>query len=296
LTVNTDPGADSPPPPADDRARPAGRGLIPADIKLAGPALVLAVFVAKAYGIAGYSLTTTAALVAATPLAILIGTVALYAYVFVGLVAVGAAAVFAGGFIDAYRERCRPLMPFSFALALIAVLLSPWHYTLDVVACALVVLLVYWILRLVRIRVALHSFAAAAVMLLLTVFVLATVRTAWLPAQVITLSQPIVGNPVHSVTSLTRKPVVYLVDDKDGWLTVLMDDDRFVAQVRDSTVVSRQVCHLNTQFPGAEPLFGVLTGQNYVPHDVSCWRLTDQPDEQNLKTAPAIIRLLTWQF
>jgi hypothetical protein len=295
VNSDSDPGLREPS-PNEDAAQPAGRGLIPADLKLAGPVLLLAVFVAKAYGIAGYSLTTTAALVAATPLAILVGTVSLYAYVFVGLVAVGSAAVFAGGFIDAYRERCRPLMPLSLALAVVAALLSPWHYTLDVVACGFVVLLVYWILRLARIRVALHSFVAAAVMVLLTVFVLATVRTAWLPAQVITLSQPIVSNPVHPVTSLTRKPVVYLVDDKDGWVTLLMDDDRFVAQVKDSAVVSRQVCHLNTQFPGAEPLFGVLSGQLYAPHDVSCWRLTDQPDERGLKTAPTIIRLLTWQF
>lgn len=294
--MSTEPGSRPPQPEAEAGPHPGGRGLIPSDVKLAGPVLLLAVFVAKAYGIAGYSLTTTAALVAATPLSILIGTVSLYSYVFVGLVAVLSAAVFIGGFIEAYRERCRPLMPFAFALAVVAVLLSPWRYTLDVVICACACLLCYGILRLLGVRMALHSFAAAAVVLLLTIFVLATVRTAWLPAQVITLSKPIVGNPVHPVRSLSRKPVVYVVDDKNGWMTLLLDDDRFVAQVKDSAVVGREVCHLNSQFPGAEPLFGVLSGQDYVPHDLSCWRLTDQPDEVNLKKAPPVIRLLTWKF
>ena len=97
-------------------------------------------------------------------------------------------------------------------------------------------------------------------MLLLVAFIFATLRTPWLPAQVVTLNKQIVGNPIHPVKSLTHKPVGYVINDANGWMTMLIDDDRYIAQFPDSYVVSRTICHLSDQFPGAEPLFGTIFG------------------------------------
>jgi hypothetical protein len=284
------------PPASASAGEPERRKLFPVDLRIAGPVLLFVILIAKTYGAANYSLTTMAALIAATPLSIAIGTIALYAYIFVGLAAVLSAIVFLAGFGHTYRQRCRPMMPYAFVIAVLAALLAPWHYTVDVALCAGVAFLLYRILRLARIRMAPDSFVAAAAMFLLTVFVLATEKTAWLPAQVVTLTAPIVGDPTHSSRSLTRKPVAYVVDDNNGWTTMLLDDDRYVAQVRDSAVLGRRICHLNSQFPGAEPLFGTIFHGKYVPHDLSCWRLTDQLDEKNPAAPPVVIRLLSWEF
>ena len=101
----------------DKTANRDEHNLILPDVNTIAPFLLFTVLIAKAYGIAGFSLTTAAALVSATPLSIVIGIVALYVYAFAALVAVFSAALFACGFMKRYQKRCRPLMPLTCTLA-----------------------------------------------------------------------------------------------------------------------------------------------------------------------------------
>lgn len=196
-----------------------------ADVKLIGPAILLAIFLAKAYGVSGYSLTTTTALATSTPLSIAIGTVALYTYAFVAVTAVVSAVLFAAAFLKSYRARLRPLIPLTGTLTL------------------------------------------------------ATLDTPWVPAEVVTLRASVVTNPVTNATA--RKPVAFVMGDDNGWTSLLIADDRFLARVRAADITSREVCHYNNQFLGAEPLFERMAGKSYVAHDLACFRRTDQADRMS---------------
>jgi len=284
--------ADAPPAAAAVAAQPR-KPL--ADIKVIGPLILFAVFIAKTYGVAGYSLTTTTALATSTPLSIAIGTAALYTYAFAAVTAVVGAVLFTAAFLTPYRARLRPLIPLTGTLTVFGALLAPYQYTADAALAAAGILVISglaWLL--VRRPAVLHLTAVTLGGLTLVVFFLATLGTPWVPAEIVTLKAPIVTNPVTRATA--GKPVAFVMGDDNGWTSLLIADDRFLARVPASDISSRQVCHFNDQFLGAEPLFERLAGHSYAAHDLSCFRLTDQADRMSFSQPPLIMRLLAWQF
>ena len=132
------------------------------------------------------------------------------------------------------------------------------------------------------------------VLIELMAFVLATISKPWVPAELVTLSSPIVANPVHPTVSLTSKPVVFIVDEANDRVTMLMDEDRYLVSVPESAIKQRMICHLSDQFSGAAPLIETIFGQTYQPHDLACWRNTDQPLEQAKQGPPMWIRIVQW--
>jgi hypothetical protein len=290
------------PPQAAEPAEPAESTDAPVNessrlsVKVLGSVALFAVFMAKAYGVAGYSLTTTTALVTSTPLAIVIGTVALYTYAFAALAAVVGVALFIGGFVKQYRDQLRPLMPVTGVIAVFAILLSPWRFTVDAAVVGAIVPACYGLLHALRSRTSLHAVGIFIGGLALVLFLLATLSTPWVPAEIVTLKQPIVTNPVIGAQSLARKPVAFVLDDSNGWTRLLIADDRYLAIVPQQDIASQQICHYNDQFPGSEPLFETLTGKAYSPHDLACFRLTDQSDRLSFVQPPLVVRLLTWSL
>jgi hypothetical protein len=266
------------------------------NLKLLGSIALFAVLIAKAYGVAGYSLTTTTALVTSTPLAIVIGTVALYTYAFAAFAAVVGVALLVGGFVKQYRDRLRPLMPVTGVVAIFAILLSPWRYTVDAAVVAALVPACYGLLRALGGKTSLHAVGIFIGGLALVVFLLATLSTPWVPAEIVTLKQPIVTNPVVGASSLARKPVAFVLDESNGWTRLLIADDRYLAIVPQQDIAGQQICHYNDQFPGSEPLFETIMSRAYTPHDLACFRLTDQSDRLSYVQPPLIVRLLTWSF
>jgi hypothetical protein len=280
--------------PAAEKAQSGAKKSVP-DIKVTGPLILFAVFIAKTYGVAGYSLTTTTALATSTPLSIAIGTAALYTYAFAAVTAVVSAVLFAAAFLEPYRARLRPLIPLTGTLTVFGALLAPYQYTADAAVAAACVLMISWLAGLIsRHQAVLRLTAVTLGGLILVAFFLATLGTPWVPAEIVTMRAPVVTNPVtHQAAS---KPVAFVMGDDSGYTSLLMADDRFLARVKTSDIIGREICHYNDQFLGAEPLFEFLAGHSYAAHDISCFRLTDQADRMSFSQPPLIMRLLAWQF
>jgi hypothetical protein len=288
------------------------------DLTIAGSLLLIMFLVIKVYGVAGFSLTTAAGLITAQPLSVLLGTVSLYAYAFMAFVAIALFWLLILGLRN-LNPVCRRLAPLIFVLMILAIFLSPWRYLIDAVACTAFAVLVAVVLSfflgwfnrtdesaaqerdgLCKLLVAQNArkrfseIVVTIVLIELMGFILATISRPWVPAEVVTLSSPIVANPVHPDISMTSDPVVFIVDESNGRITMLMDEDRYLVSVPESAVKQRMICHLSDQFSGAAPLLETIFGQPYEPHDLACYRNTDQPIEQAKTSPPVWIRILQW--
>ena len=294
------------------------------DLTIAGALLLIIFLVIKVYGVAGFSLTTATGLITAQPLAVLLGTVSLYAYAFMAFVAIALFWLLMLGLRN-LNSVCRRLAPLILALMILAILLSPWRYLIDAVVCTAFAVLIALVLYLLLGRgsraannagitesaaqerdgrreprdgrnagMRFSVIVVTIVLIELMAFVLATITKPWVPAELVTLSSPIVANPVHPAISVTSKPVVFIVDESNGRVTMLMDEDRYLVSVPESAVKQRMICHLGDQFGGAAPLLETIFGQPYQPHDLACWRNTDQPLEHAKQGPPMWIRILQW--
>jgi hypothetical protein len=141
-----------------------------------------------------------------------------------------------------------------------------------------------------------YTIVLTFILIELMAFVLATISKPWIPAEVVTLSGPIIANPVSPMASQTSRPVVFIVDESNGQVTLLMDQSRYLYSVPESLIKRRVICHLDDQIRGANPLIETIFGQPYRSPDLACWRLTDQPVEAAKQTAPLWVRILGWEF
>src|SRR5688572_26758770 len=92
-----------------------------------GSALLLLLFLIKIYGVGRYSLTTTTALLAATPVQVALGTVTIYAYYILPAIALGTV-----WFAVRYRARIQPVLwPLILIVAAVTALASPYRYLLQ---------------------------------------------------------------------------------------------------------------------------------------------------------------------
>ena len=296
------------------------------DLAKLGSLLLFVFLIIKVYGVAGFSLTTATGLISAQPLSVLIGSISLYAYAFMAFLALLLLWLLILG-LQKRNAICRRYAPLIFVLMIFAVLLSPVSYLIDATVCIVVAFIIalvpYWLLNRKRysasnstadkregrtlrrfyVRLAdrdakprFHVIVLTIILIELMAFVLATITKPWIPAEFVMLRSPIVANPVHPTDSKTSKPIVFIVDESNGWVTMLMDEDRYLISVPESMIKQRTICHLEDQFSGTNPLLETIFGQAYQPHDLACWRYADQPTERAKKTPPLWVRILQWQF
>jgi hypothetical protein len=111
-------------------------------------------------------------------------------------------------------------------------------------------------------------------------FVLLTIRTPWVPAEVVSLAAPVRVNPTVRTNSVSA-PVVFVMndhdDDENGWAELLIDDSRYLVWVRDKDITQRRICHLYSQLPGVDPSFDTLLFRRYHGHDLSCSEILTTP-------------------
>jgi len=294
------------------------------DLAKLGSLLLFVFLIIKVYGVAGFSLTTATGLISAQPLSVLIGSISLYAYAFMPFLALLLLWLLILG-LQKRNATCRHYAPLIFVLMVLAILLSPGSFLIDAIVCIVVAFIValvpFWLLnrkrsasnvtaaeregrrlrrfyaRLVdrNARPRFHIIVLTIILIELMAFVLATITKPWIPAEFVVLSSPIVANPVHPTASKTSKPIVFIVDESNGLVTMLMDEDRYLISVPESMVKQRTICHLQDQFSGTNPLLETIFGQTYQPHDLACWRYnTDQPAEKAKTTPPLWVRILQW--
>jgi hypothetical protein len=291
--------------------------------------LLALLFLAKIYGAARFSLTTATALATAgSPVSVLLGTLALYEYAFIGLVAAASAWAFAAGLRR--TGQLRWWRPLTFPLAVVTCLLTPLYYLWWAFGSVAAALICFGTLntsmasklftRALQLFVAFKSsllktlrrrahqqqlppevvgqgsqpgsqdrsdqwvppnasrVAVYVAMMAIMLFIFVTIQRPWLPAEVLTLSKPITVDPATHETATT--PVAYVIADGGGLTTLLIDSDRYLAMVPTADIQRRRICHLNDQLGNGQTLFDLIMGQPYTSPNLSCSRLTNQPEEK----------------
>jgi hypothetical protein len=271
------------------------------DYKTIGALLLFLLLVAKAYGVAGFSLTTAVGLITAAPLTVFFGTLALYTYAIMAVICISCLWILIA--VIRGNSKYRRSAPLLLVVMIFTGLLTPLPYLVLGVFGAVLAVGISSLLRmpsLTRIYGGLtHSdrpvgrtdVAMVVAGIMLSLFVLLTIRTPWVPAEAVTLSTPVIVNPTVSPPQSVHKPVAFVVNDSNGWVTLLLEDSRRLVLMKDSNITQRRICHLYSQLPGVDPLF--VTLQQYTPHDLSCSRLTDDTTERS-KVRPSIFTLLDW--
>ncbi len=276
------------------------------DYKTVGTLLLFLLLIAKAYGVAGFSLTTAAELIAAAPLTVFFGTIALYTYVIMAFIFIWSIWVLVAGVRGntAYRK----LSPVLLVLAIFTGLLTPLPYLVLAVLGAVISIGISALLGTSLFTHIGEKMLAGAYIppsrtdtakvvagVMLGLFVLLTIRTPWVPAEVVNLTPPVTVNPTVK-GKLVSAPVAFVMSDSNGWATLLLDDTRYLVRVKDSDITRRRICHLYSQLPGVDPSFDTILLRQYSPHDLACSDITTDPAEK-AKRSPLpsyIIDYLSW--
>ncbi len=243
-------------------------------------------FLTKIYGAARFSLTTSTALAAAaSPVSVLFGTLGLYEYAFIGLAASASAWAFVAGIRQA---GVRWWWPLTLPLAVFLSLLTPFYYLKWAIASILVVFALRDIMTVASrifsradqpwVVPSYNKIAVMVAMAAVMTFVFATIQRPWLPAEVVNLSKPITIDPMTHEEA--ARPVAYIIAEGNGWVTLLIDSDRYLAIVPETEVERQRICHLNGQLGNGQPFFDWIIGRPYVSPNLSCSDLTDQPEEK----------------
>lgn len=279
----------------------------PLDYRTVGTLLLFLLLTAKAYGVAGFSLTTAAELIAASPLTVFFGTIALYIYVIMAFIFIWSIWLLIAGMRG--NRTYRKLAPFLLVLTIFTGLLAPLPYLVLAVIGALISIGISALLKTslftymgLKIQTGLYipssrtDTAKVVAGVMLGLFVLLTIRTPWVPAEVVDLTSPVRVNPNDKVKVYVRDPVAFVMNDSNGWATLLLDDTRNLVWVKDSDITGRSICHLYSQLPGVDPSFDTVLLRQYFPHNQDCYRITHDPIE-TVKRSPLpffIIDFLSW--
>ena len=84
----------------------------------------------KVYGVAHYNVNVAVALASASPTSVILGTIAVYSYFFIGMIATASICLFIYGSTHV-GQNYMYLRPIFFLIALFMFLLTPWHYFVD---------------------------------------------------------------------------------------------------------------------------------------------------------------------
>lgn len=190
--------------------------------------------------------------------------------------------------------RFKNYRPLLLLIALFFSLLTPWPYLVDgIFLTSILTVLLFVVCRWMAPFSWVKAFMASIVLIFM-LLILATLDQPWLPAELITLKRPVITDQTAPRTSMSQRPVVFVLAEQNNRLEVLVDEDRTVIFIPEDIIVRRQICNLNTNPMGSNPLIQLLAGSNFKGHVLSCWRETDQPAEEQKKNASVIIRWLEW--
>jgi hypothetical protein len=252
----------------------------------------------KVIGVSAFSLTTASALITVAPVPVLLGTLVLYEPYFIGAFA----ALCIWYIVRLWTQRLKYPIPLLSVIALFAILLTPLQVLYLVVLALAITLLGYYIharwkyfipdwfrdtfRRILRRhgdvpagRIALSpaGIGGVIVVLLIGIFLILTIDIPWLPAEVVALKQPIA---IGLSGEETQRPVVYIISEQNGIVTMLTDDSRQLVSVSSADVGWRRICNLNRLPVSSAPLIWVILGRKTTSPNVACWRLTDDPVEE----------------
>ncbi|GIE79816.1 hypothetical protein Aph02nite_57660 [Actinoplanes philippinensis] len=256
-----------------------------------GSGLLLLLFLIKIYGVGRYSLTTTTALLAATPVQVALGTVTIYAYFVLPAIALGTL-----WFGIRYRARLQPaLWPLILIISTVTALASPYKYLLNGLAVVLAALCVEFALarlrrrwsgsadeRLSRRHHTLASWQGLSVVYLgaaaLAFQFMHSLDAPWVSAQAFLLNGSAVTTTQNLQDGVNRlevgtesRFVGYPIAETDEWLTVLHADTRYVMRIPQSAVDTRLTCHNeDDQLAGDQPLLEYLKGNTYSSPNLDC--------------------------
>jgi hypothetical protein len=285
------PGQPPPQPPAAPAGpEPAGR-ISTREVLAVGSALLLLLFLIKIYGVGRYSLTTTTALLAATPVQVALGTVTIYAYYVLPAVALGTV-----WFAIRFRHRLQPgFWPLVVIVVLVTALASPFKYLLRGLAVVLVSVAVEMLIReyrrrlarstddrLIRRRQSLAGWQGLSVVYLgaaaLAFQFMHSLDAPWVSAQAFLLNTAAVPSTQQMTVRANRLRVVpesrfvgYPIAETDEWVTVLHAETRYVMRIPQSSIDTRLTCHNeDDQLAGDRPLLEALQGNRYNSPNLDC--------------------------
>ncbi|MGW4943898.1 hypothetical protein ACWEOZ_20195 [Actinoplanes sp. NPDC004185] len=272
------------------------------DIVAAGSALLLLLFVIKSYGVARYSLTTTTALLVATPSQVALGTVTIYAYYVLPAVAIGTV-----WFAVLFRDRVRPsLWPLIGIVAVVAALASPLTYLVRGLAVLIVALWIEMVIRRYRRvwarldgdagkrrRRILSSLQGLSIVYLgagaLAGLFLFSLDVPWVSAQTFQVTDPAVISTQDKTRNdnaldieTANRFIGYPITENEEWVTVLHADTRYIMRIPQSKIELRLTCHNEEdQLHGDRPLLEALRGNPYDSHNIDCRKVLN-----DLETRP----------
>ncbi len=247
-----------------------------------GSSVLVILFLIKAYGVARYSLTTTAALVTTAPVSAALGTLAILGYLVMPFLVV----ITSWFLLVNWKRYTKVWWPLLVALAVIAILLSPLSYLVYVGGAVLVAIIMevlvwylirhpgklplrmHWIERtrgLFIIYLAAIAFAA---------FFVTTIDSPWLPAEVLLVSGS--GAVTHiqapnAADAHEKTPEVYVVGEDNGFMVALVAENRVIVHIPDTRVRDRYICHDDqSQLLSQRPLLWFLQGRGYDSPNLSC--------------------------
>jgi hypothetical protein len=256
-----------------------------------GSALLLLLFLIKIYGVGRYSLTTTTALLAATPTQVALGTVTIYAYYILPAVALGTA-----WFAIRFRARIQPaLWPLIAIVVLVTALASPYKYLIRALVVVLAAVGVELLIRryrrrwarstdprLIRRRQSLAGWQGQSVLYLgaaaLAFQFLHSLDAPWVSAQAFLLNTSAVPATQQMTVDRNQLRVVperlfygYPIAETDEWVTVLHAETRYVMRIPQSAIDTRLTCHNeDDQLAGDQPLLEALKGNQYDSPNLDC--------------------------
>ncbi len=246
----------------------------------------------KAFAVSHFSLTTTGALITTAPLTVFLGSVASYLYLLIfGLVVVcpfwlvrRAAELTAveTGVGSALFGLCLLFFPFPSDLSL-STWVGPVLYSVSVAVAM-------WVgFSLVRRRIgkgkgpkflAAHS-AAWFVGFGAALTLIPTLEQPWVPAEALVLRGHGAPSDMHlrsGTLQLSKYPVVYVLDESDGWTSALDADTRLLIRIPSSSIAARAVCHHRSQLHGARTLLQFMKREGYKSPNTLCDTLIGDPE------------------
>jgi hypothetical protein len=262
-------------------------------LAIISPFVLILLLLVKAYGVARFSLTTATALVTAAPISVLLGTLALYEYAFMATTAAVALLLSIAWSLDLQPRsdeprRYHPMrrwVPATLILMIFSAALSPPLYLAWASSVLLVVLAIVFIWNRFEHRmISISKISIYAAIAALAIFFIATLDRVWLPAEVITLNKPISIDMQHA-SLISRHPVAFVISDENGWATILISQDHYLAWVRDSDVESRTICHLEDQLVSGRTLYQIILGQKYKSPNIGCVRWNNYLTQKDRSTA-----------
>jgi hypothetical protein len=166
------------------------------------------------------------------------------------------------------RGELRRWVPFTLVLTLFSAALTPLFYLRWSVISIPVVLLIYFVARR---KVSLPMLTAYLAAFVVAGSILLTISRPWLPAEVVNFKDSVVVNP--QTGEMSQNPIVFVVSQGNGWTSMLVNYDRYLLVVRDSTILQRRICHLAGQLGSGQTLYQRIRGEPYYSPNLDCTRI-----------------------